>query len=422
MAAAEAGGGGVGGLPTVVIDNGGGTVKVGWATDASPVVVDNAKAKTRSAKGKVLIGAQIEETRNKAGLLFKRPVQKGFVLDAELQREVWASAFSAPSLNVQPNETAMLVTEPLFNFDSVRTSLQELAFEEFGFAALYRAPAADMAAYKACTDGAAAGFGDGCVVVDSGFSATNVVPYVGGRRIDGAIRRVDVGGKLLTHALKDSISYRKIDVSNETYVVNQMKEDISVIVQDYMPTLRELRKARGKHPLNVEYVLPDFGEVFRGFISEDGPADPQDDSRKRKATGSSQTVQLGHERFSIPELIFRPSDIGIDQAGVGPAVAESIAALTPLARPLAYANVVAVGGNAGIPGFRDRLYSEVRADAPSDFTEVNIAVPDEPSLYAWRGGCAFAQSDGFSAKCVTKAEYAEKGHTLCFKRFDQQDL
>lgn len=65
MAAAEAGGGGVGGLPTVVIDNGGGTVKVGWATDASPVVVDNAKAKTRSAKGKVLIGAQIEETRNK---------------------------------------------------------------------------------------------------------------------------------------------------------------------------------------------------------------------------------------------------------------------------------------------------------------------------------------------------------------------
>lgn len=108
-----------------------------------------------------------------------------------------------------------------------------------------------------------------------------------------------------------------------------MKEDISVIVQDYMPTLRELRKARGKHPLNVEYVLPDFGEVFRGFISEDGPADPQDDSRKRKATGSSQTVQLGHERFSIPELIFRPSDVGIDQAGVGPAVAESIAALTP---------------------------------------------------------------------------------------------
>lgn len=38
--------------------------------------------------------------------------------------------------------------------------------------------AADMAAFKACADGAATGFGDGCVVVDSGFSCTNAVPYV----------------------------------------------------------------------------------------------------------------------------------------------------------------------------------------------------------------------------------------------------
>jgi hypothetical protein len=40
--------------------------------------------------------------------------------------------------------------------------------------------------------------------------------YFGGRRMDHAIRRVDIGGKALTHALKDSITYRQIDVSNET--------------------------------------------------------------------------------------------------------------------------------------------------------------------------------------------------------------
>lgn len=48
-----------------------------------------------------------------------------------------------------------------------------------------------------------------------------------------------------------------------------------------------------------------------------------------------------------------------------------------VARPLAYANVVAVGGNACIPGFGARLSAEVRAGASADFTEVNVHVPDE---------------------------------------------
>lgn len=37
-------------LPTLVVDNGGGTVKIGWSTDTSPVVVLNAKAKPRGGE------------------------------------------------------------------------------------------------------------------------------------------------------------------------------------------------------------------------------------------------------------------------------------------------------------------------------------------------------------------------------------
>jgi hypothetical protein len=73
--------------------------------------------------------------------------------------------------------------------------------------------------------------------VDSGFSCTNVAPFVRGVRSDRAVRRVDVGGKALTNALKDSISYRQIDVSGETFVVNQMKEDVS-FVSDTRPHTR----------------------------------------------------------------------------------------------------------------------------------------------------------------------------------------
>jgi actin-related protein len=47
---AMAGDAAAGGMPTLVVDNGGGTVKMGWSTDTSPVVVLNAKAKPRGGE------------------------------------------------------------------------------------------------------------------------------------------------------------------------------------------------------------------------------------------------------------------------------------------------------------------------------------------------------------------------------------
>lgn len=47
-----------------------------------------------------------------------------------------------------------------------------------------------------------------CLLIDSGYSFTHIVPYVKGKKVKNAIRRIDVGGKLLTNHLKDIISYR----------------------------------------------------------------------------------------------------------------------------------------------------------------------------------------------------------------------
>ena len=41
----------------------------------------------------------------------------------------------------------------------------------------------------------------------------------------------------------------------------------------------------------------------------------------------SQLLAMENERFSVPEVLFRPSDIGIDQAGVAETAAQSIIAL-----------------------------------------------------------------------------------------------
>lgn len=46
--------------------------------------------------------------------------------------------------------------------------------------------------------------------------------------------RIDVGGKVLTNLLKEWISYRQLNVMEETYVMNECKEDICYVADDFV--------------------------------------------------------------------------------------------------------------------------------------------------------------------------------------------
>lgn len=86
------------------------------------------------------------------------------------------------------------------------------------------------------------------VVVDSGFSSTNVVPIMNGEIIWHAVkrsvpnsgfgstililRRIDVGGKILTNHLKELVSYRQWNMMDETYIMNDVKEQSCYVSTD----------------------------------------------------------------------------------------------------------------------------------------------------------------------------------------------
>jgi hypothetical protein len=98
------------------------------------------------------------------------------MIDAELERQIWGSIFEKGCMDsTTPSDSTLIVTEPLFNFAPIQESLDEMAFEEFGFDGFFRAPATDLAAYRNFRAGGA--HKEGCVVVDSGFAFTHVVPY-----------------------------------------------------------------------------------------------------------------------------------------------------------------------------------------------------------------------------------------------------
>ena len=78
-------------------------------------------------------------------------------------------------------------------------------------------------------------------------------------------------------------------------------------------------------------------------------------------------LQLNNERFQVPELIFSPGDVGMQQAGLAEAVVEAANAVHPDLRPLLFSNVVCTGGTSTCPGFQDRLFKDLRQLVPTEY-------------------------------------------------------
>ena len=79
-----------------------------------------------------------------------------------------------------------------------------------------------------------------------------------------------------------------------------------------------------------------------------------------------QVLAVNNERFTVPEVVFAPPDIGLRQAGLAQAVADAAFAAPPALHPLLLSNVLCTGGLARCPGFRKRRAADLRALVPDD--------------------------------------------------------
>ena len=314
-------------------------------------------------------------------------------------------------LDINPSEQELIFTEPVFNFSSIQDTLDEIIFEEYKFQSLLRLPSPTLCALnysQSHPDSLCS------LVVDSGYSFTHVVPFYGNKMIPEAILRIDVGGKLLTNHLKEITSYRQLHVLDETYVMNQVKEDACYVSQDFFKDMAQAQKNRGQNLIACDYILPDFTNRRRGFIRE--PI-----SRPQQGT-EEQCLRLSNERIAIPEILFHPSDIGIEQMGIAEAIHHAVS-LTPVEmHPHLYSNIILAGGNVLFPGFGKRVESDIRKMCPDDYT-VRVFTPNNPVTYSWQGGWNLSQAqNGGWPKHVTLTEYKEHGHSICHKYFSELPL
>ncbi|KAL8810583.1 MAG: hypothetical protein Q9200_002453 [Gallowayella weberi] len=424
---------------TLILDNGAYTIKAGFLLSSPDLdhchIVPNCLARERDKK--VWVGSEIETIRDFGEVAFRRPVEKGYLVNWEAEKAIWDSMFlvQKSKLHCDPRDTNLILTEAPNTPAALQSNCDQVVFEEYEFASyrpslnayhdiqdLFGAPARDMNVPALPIE---------CVlVIDSGFSHTTVTPIYKGRAIQQAIRRLDVGGKLLTNYLKEILSIRHYNLMNEEHLVNEAKEKICFVTNDFREHLERTWKGASKYKrktedggreIVVDYVLPDYNAGIKGYIR---PYDPSLTAKAKKMGALSNPggivedfMTLGNERFAVPELLFNPADVGMKEAGLPETVLQSLSGLPPGLWPAMLANILVVGGNCQMDGFMERLETEIRQLAPAECT-VRIAKATDSVKSTWLGG-AYMASDPTALKAaqVTRQEYLEHGSGWLSRKF-----
>lgn len=227
----------------------------------------------------------------------------------------------------------------------------------------------------------------------------------------------------MTNYLTRLLSVRHFDMRNDPYVVNEMKESTCYISLNFKGDLEKTWKgtrgeARGDYlsgaGIAKDYVLPDSHTRFHGAVRD---YEPGVSSRARRGLVSTEDIlTLRNERFTVPELLFHPTDIGLRQPGLPDLVMQSLSVLPLGLWPGLLANIVVVGGNSLFPNFVQRLQTEVLERVP-DACIVRVARPENPIISTWSGAANFAKHEHAERLVVTKQEYEEHGSAWVARKF-----
>ncbi|CAI9633592.1 actin-related protein 3 [Alternaria burnsii] len=422
--------------PAVVMDNGTGYSKLGFAGNDSPSFVFPTAIATKGPTGgsggsgsgrpavankpsyltggagpgghlsgkrgtedlDFFIGDEALAAAGGAGYGINYPIRHGQIDNWDLMERFWSNSIFK-YLRVEPEDHHFLLTEPPLNPPENREATAEIMFESFNVAGLYIAVQAVLALAASWTSSKVQDRSLTGTVIDSGAGVTHVIPVAEGYVIGSSIKSVPIAGRDITNFVQSLLRERgESDSSLQT--AERIKEEYC-------------------------YVCPDIVKEFARF-------DRESDDRFKKHTvnypnGKTTTVDVGYERFLAPEIFFNPEIYSSDFLTPLPTIVDTVIQSSPIdVRRGLYKNIVLSGGSTLYKDFGRRLQRDIRhmvdarikasearsGGAKSGGLDVQVITHKRQRHGPWFGGSLLGQTPEFKSYCHTKAEYDEIGPSI----------
>ncbi|EGT41882.1 hypothetical protein CAEBREN_01871 [Caenorhabditis brenneri] len=243
------------------------------------------------------------------------------------------------------------------------------------------------------------------LVIDSGDGVTHCIPVADGYVIGSCIKHIPIAGRDITYFIQSLLRERE-----HTIPAEQSYEVAKTIKEKFC------------------YVCPD---VMKEFVKYDTDASKwlRTYDGINSITKRPFSVDVGYERFLGPEIFFHPEFCNPDFTTPISDTIDTLIQQCPIdVRRGLYENIVLSGGSTMFKDFARKLQRDVKrlSDARLQMSEtlsggrlkpkpIDVQViSHKMQRYAvWFGGSMLASTAEFYQVSHTKAEYMEKGPSIC---------